>query len=186
MAGITNTCEVVKFTWMLHVLSVLQIVEMSKVLPAKTPMALRASFSSLMLSSFLQPYPFVTLRPALLSCGLSSKEAMNVTFRRSQLTEWHPASTIEQCLAAWVDSALGKGKHGRGRGMSGTGQGGNSNLRWGEQILGERAVRAYEDGGEDELDRAEAALSSTHESQRQQGDEREADEMTIVAWIVRK
>ena len=184
MAGITNTCEVVKFTWMLHVLSVLQIVEMSKVLPAKTPMALRASFSSLMLSSFLQPYPFVTLRPALLSCGLSSKEAMNVTFRRSQLTEWHPASTIEQCLAAWVDSALGKGKHGRGRGMSGTGQGGN--LKWGEQILGERAVRAYEDGEEDELDRAEAALSSTHESQRQQGDEREADEMTIVAWIVRK
>jgi hypothetical protein len=68
--------------------------------------------------------------------------------------------------------------------MSGTGQGGN--LKWGEQILGERAVRAYEDGGEDELDRAEAALSSAHESQRQQGDEREADEMTIVAWIVRK
>lgn len=146
-------------------------------------MALRASFSSLMLSSFLQPYPFVTLRPALLSCGLSPKEAMNVTFRRSQLTEWHPASTIEQCLAAWVDSALGKGKHGRGRGMSGSGQGA---LRWGEQVLGEQAVRAYEstNEGEDDLDKAEAALSSTHESQR--SDEAfESDEMTIVAWIVR-
>jgi hypothetical protein len=93
---------------------------MSKVLPAKTPPALRASFSSLMLSSFLQPFPFVTLRPAIICSGLSSKEALNVTFRRSQLTEWHPASTIEQCLAAWVDSAIGKGKHGRGRGMSGS------------------------------------------------------------------
>jgi hypothetical protein len=156
---------------------------MSKVLPAKTPMALRASFSSLMLSSFLQPYPFVTLRPALLSCGLSSKEAMNVTFRRSQLTEWHPASTIEQCLAAWVDSALGKGKHGRGRGMSGTGQG----LKWGEQVLGEQAVRAYESIGEDEddIDKAEAALSSTHESQRL-NDAIEADEMTIVVWVVKR
>ena len=108
---------------------------------------------------------------------------MNVTFRRSQLTEWHPASTIEQCLAAWVDSALGKGKHGRGRGMSGTGRG----LRWGEEVLGEQAVRAYESAadGEDDLDKAEAALSSTHETQRQD-DVHEKDEMTIVAWIVRR
>jgi len=157
-----------------------QIVEMSKVLPAKTPPALRASFSSLMLSSFLQPYPFITLRPALISSGLIAKEAMNVTFRRSQLTEWHPVSTIEQCLAAWVDSAVGKGKHGRGRGMSGSGQG----LRWGECILGQRTLREFESTGDEELDKAETALSSTHESRQDPGQEK--DEMTIVAWIVRK
>jgi hypothetical protein len=64
--------------------------------------------------------------------------------------------------------------------MSGSGQG----LRWGELILGERALRELESSGEDELDKAETALSSTHESKHEPGQEK--DEMTIVAWIVRK
>lgn len=158
---------------------------MSKSLPSQTPVALRASFSSLLLSSFLQPYPFTVVRPALVNSGLASKEAFNQTYHRNELGKDHPLGVIENCLAAWVDSALGKGKAGRGRGMSGT-PGVKGGLKWGEEVLGERAydeLQRFLDGTRGDTVADEPQKTSS--TDRGHGDGRE-DEMTVVAWIVKK
>jgi hypothetical protein len=152
---------------------------MSKALPTATPIALRASFSSLMLSSMIQPHPFVTLRAAIASSGLRHKEVMNKTLKRNAGIKGNPTDIIENCLSAWVDSALGKGKHGRGRGMSGSG---GASSGWGEQALGELAHKQLEspDDGPANFGRVIEAPDEKPDSML------ESDGITVVAWIIRR
>lgn len=165
-------------------LEIRQVVEMSKSLPPQAPMPLQASFSSLLSSVAIHPLPFVVIRPALSQCGIAFREALHLSLDRKTLDENHPYAMIQQCLAAWVDSALGKGKHGRGKGMGRCANG----IGIGENTLGERAWTQLQAAKASAVGQEDAGLVSdsvTKETHLPDVRAEKQDEATIVAWIGR-
>ncbi|KAJ9098611.1 hypothetical protein QFC21_004258 [Naganishia friedmannii] len=191
---------------------VLEIVEMSKILPSATPHSLKASFASLMLSSFINQHPFIPIRPALVMSELTVNEVFNVVIRRSEIGHDDPPNVLLQTMSVWVDSALGKGKHGRGKGMSGYAYGHFSKApmgatrtpKWGEGVMGEQALKQFrcrqvEDRDHEwKIEEPDCVGVVANEqvgqvrgrrdsrSASQSSDLLEDDEVNLVVWIVKR
>lgn len=188
----------------------MQIVEMSKILPSATPHSLKASFASLMLSSFINQHPFIPIRPALAMSELTVNEIFNVIIRRSEIGPDDPPNVLLQTMGVWVDSALGKGKHGRGKGMSGHAYGKFSKApisatntpKWGEGVMGEQALKQLYHQVEDcqastlnepdsinlvgEKEVGHVLGRRESRSTSQSSDIPEEDEVNLVVWIVKR
>jgi hypothetical protein len=94
-----------------------------------------------MLSNFIHQYPFIPIRPALAMSAFTVSDTMRCVLRRSDISASDPANVLLQAMGIWVDSALGKGKHGRGRGLGGTGM--SKVPGWGEGVMGEHALSQH-------------------------------------------
>jgi hypothetical protein len=187
----------------------LQIVEMSKILPLATPHSLRASFASLMLSDFIHQYPFIPIRPALASSAFSISQVWKTVMRRSEIGVRNPANVLLQAMGIWVDSALGKGKHGRGKGMSGDAYGRLAGKRmeapetaappkWGEGVMGQRALAEYEqstqpsqhqgdhDEAEREKNQAQPFIRLPSGFGTDVGSHSEEDEVNLMVWLAKR
>lgn len=212
VTGVLEVCRLIRHPtgFELKFILVLQIVEMSKILPSATPHSLKASFASLMLSSFINQHPFIPIRPALAMSALTVNEIFNVAIRRSEIGHDDPPNVLLQTMGVWVDSALGKGKHGRGKGMSGNAYGNFSKApmgatktpKWGEGIIGEQALSQLrlhvEDGHQSTLgecdfiglagDKQVGQVLSRHDSRStsQSSQLPEDDEVNLVVWIARR
>ncbi|GHJ87350.1 hypothetical protein NliqN6_3752 [Naganishia liquefaciens] len=187
---------------------VMEVVEMSKILPLTTPHSLRASFATLMLSSFIHQYPFIPILPALATTEFAIEATWKTVLRSSENDLRSPTNVLLQAMGIWVDSALGKGKHGRGKGMSGhaygrlSGKSATSKLaesaRWGETIMGERALAEYL-----QLPNQKEQAGTPRETDNPQkvepcfvrlpsgfsadiGSQFEVDEVNLMVWLARR
>ncbi|KAJ9106872.1 hypothetical protein QFC19_003001 [Naganishia cerealis] len=188
---------------------VMEIVEMSEILPSATPHSLKASFASLMLSSFIHQYPFIPIRPALAISALTVNEVLNVVIRRSEIGLCDPPNVLLQAMGVWVDSALGKGKHGRGKGMSGSAYGVFSKApvgavktpKWGDGVMGEQALKQLRRQTDVErlpsedtqlsgflVDKQGGLKLSRRDSRStsESNDPAEDDEVHLIVWLARR
>lgn len=161
-----------------------------------------------MLSDFIHQHPFIPIRPALASSAFSIGEVWKTVMRRSDIGFQNPANVMLQAMGIWVDSALGKGKHGRGKGMSGDAYGrlaGRMDAsqtaappRWGEGVMGDRALSEYQRSTQPR--QQQSAIDVTEEDQSSVqpfvrlpsgfsadvGSQSEEDEVNLMVWLARR
>lgn len=152
-----------------------------------------------MLSNFIHQYPFIPIRPALAMSAFTISDTLKCVLRRSDISVSDPANVLLQAMGIWVDSALGKGKHGRGRGLGNTGP--SKVPGWGEGVMGEHAITQYrqhghpqqqggderEHGGQSEKRSTCGFSRSTSGLNTAPGDlKAEEDEVNLMVWLVRK
>lgn len=153
-----------------------------------------------MLSNFIHQYPFIPIRPALAMSAFTVSDELRCVLRRPDIGVCDPANVLLQAMGVWVDSALGKGKHGRGRGLGGTGL--PEIPGRGEGVMGEHALLQYrqhclsrsagvvEEGNRDQQARNNFTPGFSRSTLGLNtivgNDQAEEDEVNLMVWLVKK